>query len=71
VAAVADLMSHRPRDREFEIEDPSDDTYVWRVRYYPHSGRSYWTQYKRVVGRLVLMGRVEPADEYDAYYGGT
>jgi hypothetical protein len=58
-------MSTRPRDYAFDIEDPLDDTYVWRVRYWAHSGRSYWCKYKRVLGRLTPLGIFPPAKEND------
>jgi hypothetical protein len=63
---------------EFTVPDPLDEHIVWRVRYYPHSGRSYWSSlYRDASGRLIAVESMVPAcddprheqDDPD-YYGG-
>jgi hypothetical protein len=51
--------------REFYVEDPLDESIVWRVRYYDVSGRSYWSQFWRdPSGRLVSVhSMVEAAED--------
>lgn len=50
---------------EFYVADPLDESIVWRVRYYAHSGRSYWSQFWRdPAGRLMaVQSMVEPAED--------
>ena len=53
------------RGREFYVEDPLDDSIIWRVRYYDSSGRSYWSQFWRdPTGKLMaVQSMVEPAED--------
>lgn len=64
--------------QEFTVPDPLDNHIVWKVRYYPSSGRSYWSSlYRDVGGRLIAVESMVPAcddpilekDDPD-YYGG-
>lgn len=51
-----------PVAQEFYVPDPLDSNAIWRVRYYPSSGRSYWSSmYKDASGRFIAVESMVPA----------